>query len=131
MNEQHNDAFEMRTRALFQDSVDGLDVRTRSRLTRARVAAIEAAASRRPWFMGRPMWTPVAGVSAAAVLGVALWLGTPLGHHAGALADAQSNLEDLDLVASAEGSGDAMEMMEDDFDFYDFADKGANPDPAA
>ena len=33
MSEQDNDAFEMRSRALFQDSVDGLDMRIRSRLT--------------------------------------------------------------------------------------------------
>ncbi len=33
MSEQDNETFEMRSRALFQDSVDGLDMRIRSRLT--------------------------------------------------------------------------------------------------
>ena len=43
----------------------------------------------------------------------------------------QPNLEDLDMVASSdEGSGDAMEMMQNDLDFYDFADKAA-ADPSA
>ena len=42
MNEQDNDALEMRSRALFQDSVDGLDMRIRSRLTQARSAALES-----------------------------------------------------------------------------------------
>ena len=128
MNEEHN-AFEMRSRALFQDSVDGLDMRIRSRLTQARSAAIEAARVRRPWFARWETWTPAAGVTAAAVLGVSLWLASPLGQHS-TVADAQ-NLEDLELVASTEGSGDAMEMMQDDIDFYDFADKAASPEPAA
>ena len=105
-------------------------MRIRSRLTRARSTAIEA--GRRPRFAGFKMWTPAAGVTAAAILGVALWMGSPLGHHAGTMADAQPNLEDLELVASTdEGSGDAMEMLQDDIDFYDFADKAAGPEPAA
>src|SRR6266478_3295154 len=81
-----------------------------------------AAATRRPWALGLKLWTPAAGVTAAAILGVALWMGSPLHHQAG-LAEAQSNFEDLDLLASSdEGSADAMEMLQDDIDFYDFAD---------
>jgi hypothetical protein len=131
MSEQ-SDAFEVRSRALFQDSVDSLDFATRSRLTQARAAAIMAASGRRPWYFGLKIWTPAVGVTAAAILGVALWMGSPLGHHAGTLVGAQTSLEDLDLVASSdEGSGDAMEMMQDDLDFYEFADNAANPEPAA
>jgi hypothetical protein len=133
MNEQDDDTFEMRSRALFKDSVDGLDMRIRSRLTQARHAALEAASSGpRPWLSGWKMWTPAAGVTAAVALGFALWVGSPMGHHAATMADAQSNFEDLDLVASTdEGSADAMEMLQDDIDFYDFADKAANSGPAA
>jgi hypothetical protein len=125
MSEQENNAFEMRSRALFHDSVGGLDMRIRSRLTQARSAALEAASSkRRPWALGWKMWTPAFGVTAAAILGFALWTGSP--------PDTQSNFEDLDLVASTdEGAGDAMEMLQDDIDFYDFADKAANSGPAA
>jgi hypothetical protein len=131
MSEQDDNAFEVRSRALFQDSVEGLDMRIRSRLTQARSAALEAAATRRPWLFGWKMWTPAAGMMAAVILGVALWMGSPLHHQAGTLADAQ-NFEDLDLLASSdEGSADAMEMLQDDIDFYDFADKAANPGPAA
>jgi hypothetical protein len=131
MSEQDNDAFETRSRALFQDSVDGLDMRIRSRLTQARSAALEAASeSRRPWLFGWKMWAPAAGVTAAAILGLGLWIGSPIGHQAATLAE--SNLEDLDLVASTdEGSADAMDMLQDDIDFYDFADKAANSGPAA
>jgi hypothetical protein len=130
MSEQEKETFEMRSRALFQDSVDGLDMRVRSRLTQARSAALEAAHARRPWLFGWKMWAPAAGVTAAAILGVGLWIGSPIGHPAATLAE--SNIEDLDLVASTdEGSTDAMEMLQDDIDFYDFADKAANSGPAA
>ena len=42
MSEQNNDAFETRSRALFQDSVDELDMRIRSRLTQARSLALDS-----------------------------------------------------------------------------------------
>jgi hypothetical protein len=133
MNEQSQNSFEERSRTLFHDSVDGVDMRIRSRLTQARNAAIEAASTgRRSWFSRIGVWTPAAGVTAAAVLGAFLWLGSPLDHHAATVADGQSNLEDLDIVASSdEGSGDAMDMLQDDIEFYDWADKTANSGPAA
>jgi len=132
MSEQDNEAFETRSRALFQDSVDGLDMRIRSRLTQARSAALEAAQRRPSWWLGWKVWTPAAGVTAAAILGVVLWLGLPPGHQGGTVADAQTSFEDLDLVASSdEGSTDALDMLQDDIDFYSFADKAANSGPAA
>jgi len=138
MNEQtleaRQRALEERSRALFHESVENLDMRTRSRLTQARHAALAAAGASggRPWLPRISLWTPAAGVTAAALLGVALWFGTPLGHHSAITADSQSNFEDLDIVASSdEGSGDAMEMLQDDIDFYDWANKAASPEPAA
>jgi hypothetical protein len=133
MNERSHDSFEERTKALFHDSVEGMDYALRSRLTQARNAAIEAAASsRRPWFARIGVWSPAAGVTAAAVLGAFLWLGSPLGQHAVTLVDGQSNFEDLEIVASSEeGSGDAMDMLQDDIEFYDWAEKAANSEPAA
>jgi hypothetical protein len=132
-HEEPPDSFEERSRTLFHDSVDGLDFALRSRLTQARHAAIEAAsASRRPWFVRLGVLTPAAGVTAAAVLGAFLWLGSPLGQHAVTVPDGQSSLEDLEIVASLdEGSGDAMDMLQDDIEFYDWADKAANSGPAA
>jgi hypothetical protein len=135
MNEQERqhtqDSFEERSRALFHDSVDGIDFALRSRLTQARAAAIEAAGvGRRSWFFRLGVLTPAAGVTAAALLGAFLWLGSPLGQHAVTVADG-SNLEDLEIVASSEdGGGDAMDMLQDDIDFYDWADKSANAGPA-
>jgi len=126
-------ALELRSRRLFQESVDGLDMRVRSRLTQARSAALDAAlaASRRPWFLQTRVWTPAAGLSAAVLLAAALWFGMPMGNHPMSAAD-QPGLEDLDIVASSdEASGDAMEMLQNDLDFYDFADKTAGSGPQA
>ena len=126
-------ALEERSRALFLESVEGLDMRTRSRLNQARQAAVAAAANARsrPWFTRMPLLTSAGGVAAAAVLGVALWFGGPL-HHTAHPVPAESAFEDLDLVASSdEGTGDAMEMLQDDIDFYDWADKAASSEPAA
>jgi hypothetical protein len=122
--------FEKRSRALFNDSVDGMDFTLRSRLTQARHAAIEAASARRPWYTRIAVLAP-AGVTAAAVLGAVLWLGSPLVQHVVTVADGQ-NLEDLELVASSdEGAGDALDMLQDDIEFYDWADKSANSGAAA
>ena len=125
-------ALEERSRALFQESVDGLDMAMRSRLTQARHAALAAATRRRAWILRVPFLTPAAGVTVAAALAFALWFASPLGnHHGGMSADAQSNFEDLDLVASSEeGSGDAMEMLQDDIEFYNWAEKAASSEPS-
>jgi hypothetical protein len=127
-------ALEERSRELFQNSVAGLDMGTRSRLTQARHAALAAASSaRRPWLMRMPVWVSAAGVTCAAVLGVAMWFGGPLNPHGQiSAADAQSKFEDLDIIAASdESSGDAMDMLQDDIDFYAWADKTASSEPTA
>jgi hypothetical protein len=134
MNEQSDESLEDRSRTLFKDSVGNIDMRVRSRLTQARHAALEAAAAarRRPRLLRASVWTPAAGVTAAAVLGVALWFGSPLGHHAMIASDNPTAFEDLDIVASSDdGSGDAMDMLQDDVDFYDWANKAESSGPAA
>ncbi|GAC1672130.1 MAG: hypothetical protein NVS9B2_19610 [Steroidobacteraceae bacterium] len=136
MNEQPRapagDSFEERTRALFHDSVEGLDFATRSRLTQARHGAREAPRARRPaWIYRRGFWTP-AGVTGAAVLGAFLWLGSPSTRHAATVADGLSNFDDLEIVASTdEGSAAAIDMLQDDIEFYDWAERTANPGPSA
>ena len=121
-----HDAFEVGSRRLFLESVDGIDMRLQSRLTQARHAAVDAARSRRWWVPARA-WAP--GVAAAAaVLGAALWVALPAMYGAGA---DQPSLEDLDIVAAADGgAGDALEMLQNDLDFYDFADKAVNGAPS-
>jgi negative regulator of sigma E activity len=124
-------ALEERSRALFQDSIERIDMRTRSRLTQARHAAL-AAAERAPraWFMRMPVLTSAAGVAAAMVLGVSLWVHSPAVHHGATPADA-ANFEDLDIVASSDNSQDNVEMLQDDLDFYAWAEKTAGAEPAA
>jgi negative regulator of sigma E activity len=125
-------ALEERSRALFQDSVERIDMRTRSRLTQARHAALEAAERARPrtWFMRIPVLTSAATVAAAIVLGVSLWVHAPVVHHPATPADT-ANFEDLDIVASSDNSQDNVEMLQDDLDFYAWADKTAGGEPAA
>jgi hypothetical protein len=131
MTEELNSPLEERSRALFRDSVENMDFAMRSRLTQARVAALAAGDERRPWLLRPSTWAPAAGVTAAAVLGVALWFGSPLGHQGGVTAD-NSGLDDLELVASTDDNSAApLEMLQDDIDFYDFADKAAGSEPAA
>jgi hypothetical protein len=121
MNESSISGFEERSRALFDASVDDIDMRVRSRLTQARYAALEAAA-RPPRFFRAPWFASAAGITGAAVLAVALWFGAPHGPHAPTAADTQASLEDLDIVASSdENSGAPMEMLQDDVEFYDWA----------
>jgi hypothetical protein len=102
--------FEARTRALFDDSLEQLDGRTRSRLTQARHAALEElrAQRRNPW---RRAWLPLGGATVAAVL--AVWitvgqLGTATGPEGTALP-----LEDFDVVAEAP----SLDLLED-VEFY-------------
>ena len=135
MNDESQDpgqhSLEQRSRSLFQDSVDGIDFGVRSRLTQARQAALEEAArsARRPWLLRLSLWTPAAGVAAALLVGVALWLGNPANH--GMTGD-PGNVDDLEIVAASDGgSVDALDMLQDDLDFYDFVDKSATSEPAA
>ena len=134
MNDTPRNTLEERSKELFVSSVDNVDMRIRSRLTQARTAALAATAPRH-WFLRWTWLSPAAGVTAAAILGAALWLGTPLGNpwatHSALTADSPQGLEDLEMVASTDGSGDSLEMLQNDLDFYDFADKAAAPDTTA
>ena len=135
MSEDRLDITELeeRSRALFAQSVERIDMRTRSRLTQARYAALEAArGAPRLGFPRLRLLTSAVGVTAAAVLGVALWFGGPFSPHAqhGAMS-ADNSFEDLEIVASSDGAGDNVEMLQDDLDFYAWADKTAGPEPSA
>lgn len=75
MNERKDiadEAFAKKARELFDESVEGLDANTRSRLNRGRQAALEELTAGRPAWV---QWVPAAGVAAAAVFAVVLWTG--------------------------------------------------------
>jgi hypothetical protein len=130
VNELSPTSLEQRSRDLFDESVGNVSMRVRSRLNQARHAALEAAARPRTRFFGMPYTAPAAGVCAAALLAVFVWVGVPHGEKAMIASESQTSFEDLDIVAAAEeSSGDTLEMLQDDADFYDWAaEKNANPD---
>lgn len=132
MNEQPTNPLEQRSRRLFDDSVEAVDMRIRSRLTQARHAALEARGARAR--VGSfSLWSSAVGVSAAAVLGVAIWMGGPVHDHGLTANENAASYEDLDIVASTdEGAGDELELLQDDLEFYGWAaDKTANPGPGS
>ncbi len=118
------DAFEQRAGELLRAGADALDGHTRSRLTQARFAAVEAARKRsgsRPVWRG---WIPFGGVAAAA-LAVLLWTGGL--KHGGIWqsrgtepAHGQTPFEVLDLITADEN----MDMMEE-VEFYSWLDSDA------
>jgi hypothetical protein len=116
-------AFERRARELLMESVERLPAQTRSRLTRARHAALE---SRPSWSSGLVRrWVPAgAGAVAAATLAV-LFLVTPHGEGPGVNPLANAAPEDLEMLADS----DAVQLGRDadvDYDFYEWAVSEAN-----
>ena len=111
-------SLEERSKALFEDSVEQLDARTRSRLTRARHAALDEI--RRSWlFRARWLWAPAGGVIVAAAAAVLIAV-RPGGDPA---SSGTPPLEDLEVVAGAEN----LELLQD-VEFYTWlADQNAVP----
>jgi hypothetical protein len=110
MNEQMGD-FERKAREVFDASVENLDAETRSRLNRARQAALaaETPVSESGW----RSWAPV-GAVAAAVVAAVLWRlpGTP------DVPQVQGNgtapIEIVELAAE----GEDFEVLTEDPEFY-------------
>ena len=88
--------FERRSRAAFDQSVDALDAGTRSRLARARAAALAELRDRRlPW---NSTWVPAGAAAAVALVVAMLWIGDET--QAPSVEPSLAALEELDLVAS-------------------------------
>lgn len=67
------DAFSERAATLFNESVDAIDGRTRSRLNQGRQAALSAAS--RPSLSTWMRWAPAGATAAVAVMALILWNG--------------------------------------------------------
>lgn len=103
-------AFEARTKAAFDASVDALDAATRSRLTRARVRALETLSAPRA-SKRHVRWLVPAGAAAAAAFAAWLVLVSPRERAAEPLQAAA--LSDLEVLLAEE----ALEMIEE-LEFY-------------
>jgi hypothetical protein len=104
---------ERRARELFDASVDGLDGATRSRLNRARHAALAEAGRARhnPW----RTWLPAAAAASVAMLAVVLWRmpGESMDRSA-ASAEGTPAAEVVELLATSEG----IDVASEDPEFY-------------
>ena len=128
--------FARRARSLLEASAAALPARTRSRLTRARYAALEQHAAGR--MAGtRALWQRAlpAGAVSAAVLGVLLLVAAP---HAPQLQQASVTgaaggddlelLADRDALALAQDAGTADADADVDYEFYAWAVSAAQDD---
>jgi hypothetical protein len=114
-------AFEQRARLLLNESVERLPASVRSRLTRARHAALSSRASRQRSLMRR--WAPAgAGALAVAVFAVMFTI-VPHGESPGlSAAGPFSNATPEDLEMLADGDGVQLSGEQDlDNDFYEWA----------
>ena len=116
--------FEQRLRALLEDSTERLDGRIRSRLTRARYAALESRGSvaRSAW----RGWAPAGTLAASVLIALGLFANrgltpparAPQAPVVAAEMPAAPSVDDLELLAD----NDAIELPNaDDYDFYEWA----------
>jgi hypothetical protein len=114
MNERDDTAadteFAQQAKQLFDDSVEGLDAATCSRLNRSRQAALAELAKGRPVWV---QWAPAAGVAAAAVVAVVLWTGNQAPDELTPAASAS----DFEILLTE----DSLEMLEE-LEFYSWID---------
>lgn len=102
------DPFEERSRELFDNSVERLDARTRSRLNQARqraLAEMNKGSSRRYW-----LGAPAGGLAAAALIALIL---IRTGGESPSADNGGTMLDDFDIVADA----DNFELIQD-VEFY-------------
>ena len=109
-------AFAEKAKQLFDESVEGLDGQTRSRLNRGRQAALEELETGRPAWV---QWAPAAGVAAAAVVAVVLWSGNlPVDQ-----LTPDASAADFEILLTE----DSFEMLED-LEFYSWIDLDEDAD---
>jgi anti-sigma-K factor RskA len=116
--EEQDDRLEQtrrRAREVFDASVESLDARTRSRLSRARCEAV-AAANRRRTSNWRT-WVPAAAVAATVIVAVAIWR-TPERAESPVTvaAPVDTALDAVDMLAD----GEALDLVENDLAFYEW-----------
>jgi len=101
-----DDALASKAKALFDESVEGLDAETRSRLNRGRQAALARLSPGRPVWLP---WAPAAGVATAAILAIVLWTG----HQPSSEIAPAASVTDFEILLNE----DSLEMLEE-LEFY-------------
>jgi anti-sigma-K factor RskA len=118
--EEQDDRLEQtrrRAREVFDASVESLDARTRSRLSRSRHEAVEAA--NRAGASGWRTWVPVAAVAATVIVAVAIWRTPDRGMSPVAVAaSGDTALDAVEMLADGEG----LDLVENDLEFYEWLD---------
>lgn len=105
-----DDAFAKKAKQLFDESVDGLDGETRSKLNRGRQAALaELHSGGRRW----TQWAPAGGVAVAAVAALVIWTGSMRVPEL----DTPAVASDLEILLTE----DSLEMLEN-LEFYSWID---------
>ena len=105
-----DEAFVDKAKQLFDESVEGLDGETRSRLNRGRQAALNELTAGRPVWV---QWAPAAGAAAAAVVAIVLWTGNPPVDEL----TPEASATDFEILLAE----DSFEMLED-LEFYSWID---------
>ena len=108
---RNNGQLQEQAKALFDNSVDGLDAATLSRLNQGRQKALDEL--RRPAIATWGRWAPAAGVAAAAVVAVVMINGN-VGESP---ADGAVTASDFEMLLEA----DSLEMLED-LEFFSVLD---------
>jgi hypothetical protein len=119
MNEQTTE-LESKARAAFDESVENLDAEIRSRLNRARQAALAGGEpARAPVWRS---WAP-AGAIAAAVMAAVLWRMPGANDASQVQINGEAPIEIVELAAE----GDDFELLSEDPEFYTWvADQAGN-----
>lgn len=110
----NDDRFAARARAVFDEGVERIDGRVRSRLTQARYAAVAELGRPVAW---RSAWLPAAAVAAVSVLAVALWLQPGAPGDAPATPSVAALADDFELLAA----GEDLDLLQEDLEFYAWA----------
>jgi len=104
---------ERRARELFDASVEGLDGETRSRLNRARHAAL--AEAERARHSSWRAWLPAAAAASVAIVAVVLWrIPGDSPHRSAANAESAPAAEVVEMLATSEG----LDVASEDPEFY-------------